>query len=554
MMRRMSDDRLSTSELDVVVIGAGFAGMYALYRLRAAGFSVCGLEAGDDFGGTWYWNRYPGARCDVESIKYQYLFDEELVRGWRWSERYAAQPEIEQYVHYVAQRLDLHRDFRFQTRVTAATYREDAGRWQVKTDRGDDISARFVIAAVGGLSAPNLPKIEGLDSFGGEIYHTGLWPKQDVDLAGKRVAVIGTGSSGVQAIPAIAKVAAHVHVFQRTAQFTVPAGQRVLDREAEDRFMDGFAQWRERSLRLPNGYHGHQAAHASALDDSDDEFRNKYDERWEYGGALDFLTVHDDVITNPQANERVCDYVRAKISAIVKDPHTAELLSPKLPIGAKRFIVDTGYFETYNRDNVTLVDIRDQPIDRITPSGIVAGGSEYELDTIVFATGYDAMTGTLLQLDIRGRDELTLREAWADGPVTLLGLQVAGFPNLFLITGPLSPSLRANVLLGIEVCVEWIAACLLRMRDQKFDTIEATAEAQGSWVEHAQSVIRGTIYEQVDTWYIGANIPGKPRVYMVYMGGFDRWAGRTEEVAQAGYEGFQLSRLRADADTALAHP
>jgi cyclohexanone monooxygenase len=468
--------------------------------------------------------------------------DPELARGWTWTERYAQQPEIERYIHYVVDRMDLRKDFKLSTRVTRLIFDDETARWRVETDRGDVLSARFVVSGVGGLSAPNLPQIEGLSTFEGETYHTGLWPKEEVDLSGKRVAVIGTGSSGVQSIPRIADVASQLYVFQRTAQYTVPAGQRVLDPNVEVRFLEEMEEWREQSLYHPTGFLGVKAARASALDDTDDEFRRKYDERWAYGGALDFLVVHDDVIRNEEANERVCEYVREKIREIVKDPETAERLSPKLPIGAKRFIVDTGYFETYNRDNVTLISIRDTPIERVTPNGLVVDGTEYEVDAIVFATGYDAVTGTLLRIDLRGRDGLTLAEAWKDGPATLFGLQVARFPNLFTIIGPLSPSLRANVILGIEVCVDWIVDTLVYLRDHDLDTIEAGTEAQDEWIDHTADVIRGTIYERVDTWYLGANIPGKPRRYMIYMGGFDTWRGRLEDARASDYPEFVLGR------------
>ncbi len=528
--------------LDAVVIGAGFGGMYTVYKLRQVGFSVRGFERGTDFGGTWYWNRYPGARCDIESLSYQYAFEPELARNWEWTERYAQQPEIERYVQYAAAQLDLRKDFEFSTSVIAAVFDEAAHRWRVETDRGQILFAQFVVAATGCLSTQNVPDLPGLNSFTGEAYHTGAWPKDGVDLTGKRVGVIGTGSSGVQSIPKIAEVASQLYVFQRTAQFSVPAGQSVLDPEKQRRRREDIIEWREQAMMSFGGLPEMVFPERSALEDSDEELRRKYDERWGIGGALDFLTVHNDVLFNEDANARVSEYVRSKIREIVKDPKTAELLCPTIPIGVKRFLVDTNYFETYNRENVGLVDIHERPIERITPKGIVTGGREYELDVIVFATGFDAMTGPLLQIDIRGRNGLSLREAWQAGPRTLLGLEVAGFPNLLMVSGPLSPSVLAVMTIGIEQQVDWIADCLLYMRSQGLDSIEANATAQDEWVEHTQDFVRGTMRMRVDSWYVGANIPGKPRVFMVYTGGLGTYKGHCDEAAAHGYAGFEFSR------------
>jgi cyclohexanone monooxygenase len=537
--------RQSVLELDAVVIGAGFGGMYALYKLRELGFSIRGFETGDDFGGTWYWNRYPGARCDVESLCYQYTFDADLVKGWEWGERYAAQPEIERYVAFVSDRLDLRKDFQFETRVTSATWEEEAARWRVETDRGDVVSARFVISAAGCLSARNIPGFDGVDSFEGETYHTGAWPKEGADLIGKRVGVIGTGSSGVQSIPEIAAQASHLYVFQRTANYSVPAGQTRLDPELQRERKEHIAEWRTEAMASHAGIPW-APAERSALEDTDEELRAAYDARWGAGGALTFLSVHNDVFSNIDANERVCDYARSKIRAIVNDPETAELLCPKqLPIGAKRFLVDTNYFETYNRDNVTLVDVSDQPIERITAKGLVTGGKEYELDVIVFATGYDAVTGPLMRIDIRGRNGLELRDVWKDGPRTYLGLQVAGFPNLFTITGPLSPSVLASMMMAIEQHVDWVADCLVHMREHQLDTIEAIEEAQDAWGQHAQEVVQDTVFVKANSWYLGANIPGKPRVFMPYVAGLGHYKERCDEVVANGYEGFELRKLEA---------
>lgn len=544
-MSTYSPDSEGVSQLDALVIGAGFGGMYALYKLRQLGFTVRGFERGAGFGGTWYWNRYPGARCDIESVSYQFAFEPELARNWEWTERYAQQPEIERYAQYVADSLDLAKDFEFSTSIVAAAFDETAQRWRVETDGGDVVWAQFIVSATGCLSTRNTPDFPGLETFEGETYHTGSWPKEGVDLTGKRVAVIGTGSSGVQSIPKIAEEADHLYVFQRTAQYSVPAGQSTLDPAKQQRRRDEIVQWREAAFKSFGGLPDMVRSTRSVMEDSDDELRRKYDERWGIGGALDFLTVHSDVGLNEEANARVSEYVREKIRAIVKDPETAELLCPKIPIGIKRFLVDTNYFDTYNRDNVTLVDVHDRPIERITTKGIVANGVEYELDVIVFATGFDAMTGPLLQIDIQGREGISLRDTWKDGPRTLLGFQVAGFPNLFMVSGPLSPSVLSVMTIGIEQQVDWIADCLVYMRDRDLATIEADTDAQNEWVDHTQDLVRGTMRMKVDSWYLGANIPGKPRVFMVYTGGFGVYTARCNEAAANGYTGFDFATASA---------
>ena len=523
--------------------------MYAVYRLRELGFSVQGFELGEGFGGTWYWNRYPGARCDVESLRYQFTFDPELVRGWEWSERYAQQPEIERYIGYVAERFDLYKHFRFATQVTDLTFDTRGQRWLVETARGDGVTARFVLAATGCLSARHVPDFPGLHEFAGATYHTGAWPRDGVDLTGKRVGVIGTGSSGVQAIPRLAETASRLYVFQRTAQYSVPAGQTAIDSERQHQHKANIVEWRSEALRSFAGSPGWQPQPRSALEDDDEEFRRNYDERWGVGGALDFLELYNDVMSNERANARVADYLRSKIRAIVTDPSTATLLCPTIPIGVKRFLVDTNYFETYNRSNVTLVDVGKRPIERLTAHGLITDGKEYELDVIVFATGYDAMTGPLLRIAVQGRNGLTLHDAWKDGPRTLLGLQVAGFPNLFIVSGPLSPSVLSTMTLGIEQQVDWIADCLVYMRAHHLDDIEATGEAQDSWVDETQELVRGSMRVKFDSWYVGANIPGKPRVFMIYTGGFGRYKARCDQAAGNGYEGFTLRSSDGTGDT-----
>lgn len=545
----MSDQRTSgaggapAQELDAVVVGAGFAGMYMLHRLRGLGLSARVYEAGDGVGGTWYWNRYPGARCDVESMEYSYSFSEELEQEWEWTERYPTQPEILRYANHVADRFDLRKDIQFNTRVTAAHFDQASGRWQVTTDQGDHISARFCIMATGCLSTPNVPRFKGLESYQGATYHTGAWPREGVDFSGLRVGVIGTGSTAIQSIPQIAKQAAHLYVFQRTPNFSMPAQNGPLDPEAQRRMKEHY---REHRLKARESFFGvpfevTEISQKSALAVSPEERRRELEARWNYGGAT-IIAAFSDFLTNQESNEYAAEFVREKIRATVKDPAVAELLLPRdHPIGTKRPCVDTEYFETYNRDNVTLVDVRSSPIEELTPAGVRTGGKEYELDAIVFATGFDAMTGALFAIDIRGAGGLALKEKWADGPRAYLGLMVAGFPNLFTITGPGSPSVLSNMIVSIEQHVEWIADCVEYLRSRDLGRIEATPAAEAAWVEHVNEVGNYTLYPLANSWYVGANIPGKPRVFMPYIGGVGPYRKHCAEVAAKGYEGFSLS-------------
>jgi len=544
------------AEFDVVIVGAGFAGMYMLHRARCLGLSARVFEAGSDVGGTWYWNRYPGARCDIESMEYSYQFSEALQQEWHWSERFAAQPEILRYARHVADRFGLRGDIRFDTRVTAARFDEAAGRWRVGTvpaGSGDDadarppvadtasapqeVSARFLIMATGCLSSANLPAIDGIDTFGGESYHTGHWPHEPVDFTGKRVGVIGTGSSAVQSIPVIAREAQELVVFQRTATYSVPAHNAALDPEYEARIKADYAGFRARNNLMPNAFGSNLPRNeASALEASDEERRAAYEARWQRGGLV-LLGAFGDLMLDSRANETAAEFVRGKIRSIVEDPAVARLLTPGQVIGGKRLCVDSGYYETFNLPHVKLVDVSRQPIDRITPRGIVQGGREFELDCIVFATGFDAMTGALLRIDIRGRGGRSLREAWRAGPRTYLGLQVAGFPNLFTITGPGSPSVLTNMLVSIEQHVNWIADCLAWMRDRGHAIVEASEAAQDAWVEHVNAVAAKTLYPHCNSWYLGANVPGKTRVFMPLIG-YPGYVRRCEQVKAAGYEGF----------------
>ena len=526
-------------QLDVVIVGAGFAGLYMLHRMRGLGFSSRVFEDGDGVGGTWYWNRYPGARCDVESMQYSYQFSEELQQEWQWSERYSPQPEILKYANHVADRFDLRRDIQFETSVTAAHYDENQRRWNIETDVGDRISAQFCVMATGCLSSTNTPDFEGMESFTGPIYHTGKWPHEGVDFSGQRVGVIGTGSSAIQSIPLIAKEARELYVFQRTPNYTIPAHNEALDRQREAEIKADYAAFRERNSQSNGGLFT-DANDAPCREATPEERKRIFEERWAYGG-LPFVSAFNDLGTDAEMNVIAAEFVRGKLREIVKDPKVADLLAPDQVLACKRPCVDTGYWETFNRSNVELVDVKSYPIDEITPKGLRSGEREYELDSIVLATGFDAMTGALLKIDIRGCDSQPLQEAWAAGPRTYLGLGTVGFPNLFTVTGPGSPSVLSNMVPSIEQHVNWIADCMERMREAGYASIEAALEAQDAWVEHVNEVAGETLYTTCNSWYLGANIPGKPRVFMPYIG-YPTYVEKCNEVAAKGYEGFELTR------------
>lgn len=524
-------------DVDVAIVGAGLAGCYALYRVREMGLRAIVFEAGDGVGGTWYWNRYPGARCDIESLEYSYQFDRELQQEWEWKERYAAQPEILEYINHVADRHDLKKDIRFETRVQSAHYEANAARWHVETDRGDRVRARFSVMATGCLSSANLPDFHGLETFQGETYHTGRWPHEGVDFSGRRVGVIGTGSSAIQSIPIIAEQASHLTVFQRTPTYSVPAHNAPLDSEVAARVKADYEGFRARNKEMPFGaFADVEGREESALEASPDE-REAHYERWWQSGGLTFLASYGDLMFDPEANATASEFARRKIHEIVDDPETAALLTPDQRIGCKRLCADSGYFETYNRPNVSLVDVRKAPIQEITPSGLRTADAHYELDAIVFATGFDAMTGALHAIDIRGRDGLPLREAWSAGPRTYLGLQTVGFPNLFTVTGPGSPSVLSNMIPAIEQHVDWIADCIAYLDAHGKSRIEPTPEAQDAWVDHVNEVADLTLYRGCNSWYLGANVPGKPQVFMPYIG-FDTYLAKCHEVVENDYEGF----------------
>ena len=528
-------------DIDAVIVGAGFSGMYMLHLLRGMGLSARVIEAGDGVGGTWFWNRYPGARCDVESMSYCYTFDPALQKEWQWTERYPAQPEILRYLNHVADRFDLRRDIQLETRVTAAHYDDATGRWQVRTDRGETLNARYCVMATGCLSTARVPEFKGRERFKGRSYHTGHWPKENVDFTGQRVGVIGTGSSGIQVVPMVAKQAKQLFVFQRTPNFSIPAHNRPL-RSDEVEARQGILPEHNQKARESLFGVPWDINMQMALSVSEEERRRQYEAAWTAGGATPTLVAYADLLVSDAANETVAEFVRGKIRSIVRNPKVAELLTPTdHPLGAKRICVDTDYYNTYNRDNVTLVDLRKAPIAEITETGLRTDDAHYELDSLIFATGFDAMTGALLSIDIRGRGGLPLRDKWADGPRTYLGLMVEGFPNLFTVTGPGSPSVLSNVVISIEQHVEWIAQCIEHLRKRGFSTIEATRAAEDKWVAHVNEVADTTLFPKANSWYTGANIPGKPRIFMPYVGGVGVYRQICTDVASKGYEGFALS-------------
>ena len=529
-----------TGKIDVVIVGAGFGGMYMLHRLRGLGMSAIVFDVATGVGGTWYWNRYHGARCDVESMQYSYSFDEGIQQDWQWSEVFAGQPEILRYANFVADRLDLRRDMRFETRVTGAEFDEATNRWTVRTDRGDVLSAGFCVMATGCLSAARMPDFPGIDSFRGKIYHTGHWPHEGVDFTGLRVGVVGTGSSAIQSIPVIADQAAHITVFQRTPNFSIPSRNRPMTEDYARSFKDVYPARRAEARMTRNGILANPNDQ-SAIETPEADRLAVYEQRWESGGTT-FMAAFNDLIFNKASNDTAAEFVRSKIRAMVKDPAKAELLAPTShPIGTKRICVDTDYYLTFNRPNVDLVDISDTPIEAVTPLGLRVGGQEYAFDAIVFATGFDAMTGALTRMGIVGRDGMTLADKWAPGARTYLGLMTAGFPNMFMITGPGSPSVLSNMIVSIEQHVDWIADCLGHLRDRGLDCIEATLDAENAWVDHGNEVAHTTLYPSAASWYMGANIPGKPRVFMPYIGGVGAYRLKCDEIAANGYEGFALS-------------
>ncbi len=526
-------------DFDVVVVGAGFAGLYLLHRLRGLGLSAKVFETGDDVGGTWFWNRYPGARCDVQSIDYSYSFDPELEHEWQWSEKYAAQPEILRYVQFVTEKYDLRRDIQFSTRVDQATWDESASLWRVRTDDGAEVSCRFYVMATGCLSLPKAAEIAGTERFAGEVYYTSRWPHDGVDFTGKRVGVIGTGSSGVQSIPIMARQATELVAFQRTPNFSIPALNGAVPEAKLAAITADRAAYRHAAKWSGAGWPA-TPSEISALLVSDEEREAIYEAAWRLGD-LAMSGVFNDTLSNKLANDTLSEFLRNKIRSVVRDPETAEMLAPKTyPYGTKRPCLDTNYYETFNLPHVRLIDLQKTPITTITETGIETSDESFEFDAIVFATGFDAMTGAIVAVDITGRDGVSLKEKWSHGPKTYLGLMIAGFPNLFTVTGPGSPSVLSNMMVSIEQHVDWISDCLVELRTRGFDVIEPTETAETGWVQHVNDFADLTLFPQANSWYMGANVPGKPRVFLPYIGGVDTYRSVCEEVVSRDYLGFDM--------------
>ncbi|OMI11266.1 cyclohexanone monooxygenase [Bradyrhizobium brasilense] len=537
-MRQDNTAQTAALDDDVIIIGAGLSGMYQLHRLRELGLSARVFEAGTGVGGTWYWNRYPGARFDSESYSYGYSFSKELLEEWEWSEHFAGQPETLRYCNYVADKFDLRRDIQFESRVASAIYQDDTRSWRVTLESGAQHSCRFLITAIGPLSTPTLPRIEGRDDFRGQSFHTARWPKEKVDFTGKRVAVIGTGATGIQTIQTIAGEVGHLTVFQRTATWSVPAWNERLSAEYLREAKAHYPELRAKARARPTGFY-FQFNAQPALQASEREREQQYEEAWQRGG-LPFLGAFGDLLFEKAANDTIADFAREKIRGIVKDPATAELLCPRNVFGCKRLCVDTNYFETYNLPHVKLVDVSTTPIDRFTTEGIVVDGTEYKFDAIVSATGFAAMTGSFDKIAITGRGGQTLAEKWRAGPRAYLGLASEGFPNLFMITGPGSPSVLASMIQAIEQHVDWLADCISHMRDIGAGTIEAVRDDEDAWVTHVNDVSTVSLRSTCSSWYVGANIPGRPRVFMPYIGGFPIYVQKCNEVMNSGYDGFVL--------------
>jgi len=529
----------TASKLDVIVVGAGFAGLYALYRFRKAGYSVRVLEAADAIGGTWYWNRYPGARCDVESMQYSFSFSDEIQQEWTWSQLYAPQPEILSYINFVADKLELRDGVQLNARVISARFDEQTATWEVRTEAGETFRAPFCVMAMGCLSIPIIPKFPGLEDFAGEVYRTSDWPHAGVDLSGKRVGLIGTGSSGIQATPVFAAQARHLTVFQRTPNYSIPAQNRPMDPEYERGWKENYRDRRLAALKTRNNTLNN-AGNKPGRDVAPEERAKEFEARWSTGG-IGFMYSYTDITSDKDVNEQASAFVREKIANTVRNPETAKKLMPSdYGIGGKRICVDTAYFETFNRKNVTLVDVKNDPIELITAEGVKTKTSQFDLDVIVLAIGFDAMTGALNRIDISGRSGVKMRDRWAEGPKTYIGMAIAGFPNFFVITGPGSPSVFTNMVTSIEQHVDWIAECMAHLKQHGRTTIEAKKSAEESWVTHVNDVAGRTLMPNNNSWYVGANIPGKPRVFMPYLGGAAVYKDTIEKIARQGYEGFEL--------------
>ena len=527
--------------VDAVIEGAGFSGLYLLHRLRKAGFSTRVFERGGGVGGTWYWNRYPGARCDVESLQYSYSFDEQLQQEWHWPEKFSAQPDILAYANHVADRFDLKKDIEFNTEVIVGCFDEKSSSWKITTSKEEKVTARFFIMATGCISTTQVPSIKGLNNYKGNTYHTGNWPHEEVNFAGQNIAVIGTGSSGIQSIPVLAEQANNLTVFQRTPNYSIPSQNEPMTNKYEQSWKDVYTA-RRKEMRYSAHGSLKDLNNVPALSVDQEQRQQLYSERWAIGGT-GVLGSFNDLLTNADANYTAAEFVRQQIKKIVEDQETAEILCPTTyPIGTKRICIDTGYFETYNRKNVKLIDISKRPIQRLVSNGIVANEQLYVFDSIIFATGFDAMTGSLFNVDIKGRKGIALRDKWNAGPKTYLGLMSASFPNLFMITGPGSPSVKSNMIMSIEQHVDLVTDTLLRMRSEGLSVMEPELDAENRWVAHVQEVANKTLFPRANSWYMGANIPGKPRLFMPYIGGVGVYREICEEIVADNYRGFKFGK------------
>ncbi|MEC8148151.1 MAG: NAD(P)/FAD-dependent oxidoreductase [Pseudomonadota bacterium] len=529
----------SSNRYDAIVVGAGFAGLYMTHKFKKQGLTVKTFEAGADVGGTWYWNRYPGARCDVESWEYSFGFSSELEQEWTWSERYSPQPEILKYLQFVAKKFNLRDNISFGTKVVSAHFNENHATWEITTDSNNTFQAKYFVMATGCLSSTNIPKFNGLDKFSGQTFHTGNWPHEPVYFKYKVVGVIGTGSSSIQATPIIAKEAKQLFVFQRTPNWSIPANNEPLTKEKSDEIKSKYQELRQFQLKLPLA--AQKAPNRQSAFDVDDQTRKQtYEKFWDIGG-LSFLGAFRDIPTNPEANATAKEFIIEKLKAVVKNEKLLGKLIPDHHVGCKRPCSDTGYYETFNRENVELIDARDEKISSFTESGILTNAKEYKLDAVVFATGFDAMTGSLDKVEIIGRNGLKLKKKWEEGPKTYLGVGTAGFPNFFIITGPGSPSVLANMVVGIEHHVNWIGECVKHIEKNGFKNVDVLKEAEEDWVTHVNEVASRTLYTTCNNWYLGSNIPGKPRVFMPYIGGFPKYAEKVKTIVESGYKGFAFS-------------
>ena len=531
----------ASKNFDAIVVGAGFGGMYMLHRLRSMGLTVRVYERGGGVGGTWYWNRYPGARCDLESMEYSYSFDDGLQQEWNWSEKYGTQPELLRYANHVADRFDLHRDIVFGTKVVSAHRDPTTNLWTLSTDTGGVAIARQLILATGNLSTPQLPKIAGVAEFSGRTFHTGRWPQEGANFSGRQVGIIGTGSSAVQTIPHVAEQALNLTVFQRTANFSIPAHHGPLDATMREAHKKIYNEIREAAYQTPFGIAKYGSPTLSAFDVSDEDRQKTYEDAWKTGGQA-LLFCYTDLLTNKKSNETAAEFVRQRIRDTVKNPHVAELLCPKdHPIGTKRLCLDSFYFETYNRDNVRLVDVKETPITRIEQNAVVVGDNVFEIDDLILATGFDAMTGAAKDIDIQNGNGESLTDHWAQGPQTYLGLMVAGFPNMYIITGPQSPGVKSQMILSIEHHVDLIACLIQKLHDENFNSVVPETLAQDNWVSHNTEVANSTLYPAAASWYMGANIPGKPRIFMPYVGGVKQYRATCQEIIENGWRGFEFA-------------